>query len=73
MKYSVNMLLWTDSVLDEKYLPIMERLKTMGYDGVEIPLFDPQPDKYAALGKRLDSLGLERTAVTVSGACWAWA
>ncbi len=68
MKYSMNMLLWTDSVLDEKYLPIMERLKTMGYDGVEIPIFDPQPDKYAALGKRLDSLGLERTAVTVSGA-----
>ena len=68
MKYSMNMLLWTDSVLDEKYVPVMERLKQMGYDGIELPIFDPQPDKYAALGKRLDSLGLERTAVTVSGA-----
>jgi D-psicose/D-tagatose/L-ribulose 3-epimerase len=68
MKYAINMLLWTDSVLDEKYLPTMESLKRMGYDGVEIPLFDPQPEKYAALGKRLDALGLERTAVTVSGA-----
>ncbi|MDB5051805.1 MAG: Isomerase [Fibrobacteres bacterium] len=67
MKFSMNMLLWTDSVLDDKYLPVMERLKKMGYDGVEVPIFDPQPDKYAALGKKLDSLGLERTAVTVSG------
>ena len=65
MKYGMNMLLWTDSALDEKYLPVMERLKKMGYDGVELPVFDPQPDKYAALGKRLDELGLERTAVGI--------
>jgi D-psicose/D-tagatose/L-ribulose 3-epimerase len=45
----------------------MERLRKMGYDGVEIPIFDPQPDKYGPLGKRLDSLGLERTAVTICG------
>jgi D-psicose/D-tagatose/L-ribulose 3-epimerase len=68
MKYSMNMLLWTDSAVDDKYLPVMERLREMGYDGIELPIFDPRPDKYAALGKRLDSLGLERTAVTVSGA-----
>jgi D-psicose/D-tagatose/L-ribulose 3-epimerase len=67
MKFSMNMLLWTDSVFDEKYDVVMERLKHMGYDGVEIPMFDPQPDKYLALGRRLDALGLERTAVTVSG------
>jgi D-psicose/D-tagatose/L-ribulose 3-epimerase len=67
MKYSINMLLWTDSVLDDTYLPVMERLKKMGYDGVEIPIFDPQPDRYAALGRKLDALGLERTAVTICG------
>ena len=67
MKFSMNMLLWTDSALDDKYLPIMERLKKMGYDGIELPIFDPQPDKYAAMAQKLDSLGLERTAVTVSG------
>ena len=67
MRFSMNMLLWTDSALDEKYLPVMERLKKMGYDGIELPIFDPQPDKYAPLGKRLDALGLARTAVTVSG------
>jgi D-psicose/D-tagatose/L-ribulose 3-epimerase len=67
MKFSMNMLLWTDSVLDEKYLPVMERLEKMGYDGIEIPIFDPQPGKFAAVGKRLDDLGLGRTAVTICG------
>jgi D-psicose/D-tagatose/L-ribulose 3-epimerase len=38
----------------------------MGYDGVELPLFNLGLD-YAAWGKRLDDLGLERTAVTVRG------
>jgi len=68
MKYSMNMLLWTDNVLDEKYLPVIEKLKKMGYDGIEIPIFDPQPEKYVLLGKRLDNLGLERTCVTICGA-----
>src|SRR4051812_46128798 len=67
MKFSMNMLLWSDSMLDDKFLPLFERLKKMGYDGVELPIFDPQPEKYAALGKKLDAIGLERTAVTVSG------
>lgn len=67
MKYSMNMLLWTDNVLDDRYLPVMERLRKMGYDGVEIPIFDPQPEKYAPLGRKLDGMGLERTAVTICG------
>ncbi len=67
MKYSMNMLLWSDCVLEEKYFPLFDRLKEMGFDGIEIPVFDPQPDKYAALGRRLDAVGLERTAVTVAG------
>ena len=66
MKFSMNMLLWTDNCLDDKYLPKFEALKKMGYDGVEIPIFAPEPAKYAALGKKLDALGLERTCVTIS-------
>jgi D-psicose/D-tagatose/L-ribulose 3-epimerase len=34
----------------------------MGYDGVEVPLFDLDPAKWARWGRRLDDLGLERTA-----------
>ncbi len=63
MKYGFNLLLWTGE-LGEEHVPVLESLKKMGYDGVELPIFNPDLD-YAAWGERLDSLGLERTAVTV--------
>ncbi len=63
MKFGMNMLLWTDEVRDE-HLPVLEQLKEIGYDGVELPFFQFDTAKAAALGKRLDNLGLERTAVT---------
>lgn len=66
MKYGMNLLLWTDC-LGESILPVLEMLKEMGYDGVEVPMFNLDPDFYAAWGKRLDSFGLERTVVTVRG------
>jgi D-psicose/D-tagatose/L-ribulose 3-epimerase len=62
----MNLLLWTDTVT-EAHWPLLERLKKMGYDGVEVPIFDPDPKKYAEMGRRLDNLGLERTAVTCRG------
>jgi D-psicose/D-tagatose/L-ribulose 3-epimerase len=65
MKFGMNLLLWTDR-LHDGMLPVLERIKKLGYDGVEIPLFDLSLD-YAAWGKRFDDLGLERTAVTVRG------
>lgn len=66
MKFGMNLLLWTDNVTEE-HRPLMERLKKMGYDGVEIPVFDHDPKKYAAWGKWLDDAGLERTIVTCRG------
>jgi D-psicose/D-tagatose/L-ribulose 3-epimerase len=66
MKYGMNLLLWTGE-LNEGLVPILEKLKAMGFDGVELPIFNLDLD-YAAWGKRLDDLGLERTAVTVRNA-----
>ena len=63
MKYGMNLLLWTGE-LNEGLLPVLESLKNMGYDGVELPLFNYDLD-YAAWSRWLDDLGLERTAVTV--------
>ena len=63
MKYGMNLLLWSGEV-DEAMLPTIEQLKGLGYDGVELPLFNLDLD-YAGLGKRLDDMGLERTGVTV--------
>ena len=63
MKYGMNLLLWTGE-LNEGLLPVLESLKNMGYDGVELPLFNYDLD-YSAWAGWLDDLGLERTAVTV--------
>ena len=65
MKFGMNLLLWTGE-LNEGLKPVLASLKSMGYDGVELPLFNTDLD-YAAWGKHLDELGLERTAVTVRG------
>ena len=59
----MNLLLWSGE-LNDGMLPILEKLKAMGFDGVEIPIFNLDLD-YAAWGKRLDDLGLKRTGVTV--------
>jgi len=66
MKYGMNLLLWTGGIGDE-HLPIIEKLKGIGFDGIEVPMFDYDESKYTELGKKLDNLGLERTAVTVRG------
>ena len=68
MKLGMNLFLWDSDVTDEKYLPLFERLKVIGFDGVEVPIFDARPEAIAALGRRLDDLGLERKAVTAAGA-----
>jgi len=49
-------------------MPVVERVKAMGYDGVEMPMFELNEALYADWGKKLDDLGLERTAVTIRGA-----
>jgi D-psicose/D-tagatose/L-ribulose 3-epimerase len=63
MKYGMNLLLWSGE-LSDAMMPVLEKLKAMGYDGVEIPIFNLDLD-YTAWGKRLDNLGLQRTAVSV--------
>ena len=49
----MNMLLWSTDVSGTEYDPVFAMLKDAGYDGVEIPIFDREVDKYAALGRRL--------------------
>ena len=65
MKYGMNMLLWTTDV-NESHFGILESLKKIGYDGVELPVFEMDVAKFANLGRKLSDLGLQRTAVTVS-------
>lgn len=67
MKFGMNLLLWTDG-LREEHRPVLDMLKRVGYDGVELPVFNLDPELFARCGKWLDEAGLERTAVTCRGA-----
>ncbi len=64
MKIGFNLLLWTAHV-ERQHWPVLEELKRCGYDGVEIPVFEGDPDHYAELGRELDRLGLERTVIAL--------
>ena len=65
MKFGMNLLLWTGELNDEM-LPVLESLKSMGWDGVELPMFDPQQD-FTEWNQKLNELGLERSGVTIRG------
>ena len=61
MKYGLNLMLWADDMHDG-LLPVLELVKRLGYDGVEVPVFDLDRSKWATWAGRLQDLGLERTA-----------
>ncbi len=66
MRIGFCMLLWTTQVGPE-HRALLEDLKATGYDGVEIPIFVPDADELAAVGRMLDDIGLERTAISALG------
>ncbi len=65
-KIGMNLLLWGTEI-DERLFPILEQIKEIGYDGVEIPIFNTNPEHWYAWRKKLDDLGLDRIAVTING------
>ena len=64
MRYGINLLLWADT-LHDGILPLLRDIKSIGYDAVELPVFEHDAGKYAAWDKHLDDAGLARTGVTV--------
>lgn len=61
----MNLLLWTDYVT-EALDPILDQLKEIGFDSVEVPIFNTSDlAPYERLGQRLKALDLGATAVTV--------
>lgn len=63
MKIGMNLLLWTTDI-NEKLYPIIEDLKAVGFDGIEVPIGDEDTGNYRQLGQRLKELELGCTAVT---------
>ena len=65
MKFGMNLLLWSGE-MNDGMIPVVKMLKNLGYDGVELPIFNTGLD-YAKWGKILDDMELGRTAVTIRG------
>jgi D-psicose/D-tagatose/L-ribulose 3-epimerase len=64
MKIGINLYLWADHMHDG-LSGVLESLRAIGYDGVEVPIFQLDEDDWGRWARRLDDLGLERTANTV--------
>jgi D-psicose/D-tagatose/L-ribulose 3-epimerase len=67
IKTGMNLLLWTSHVTEE-HDAVLEQLAQIGFDAVEVPIFDTSDlAAFERLGKRLKALELGATAVTVMG------
>lgn len=64
MKIGFNLLLWS-TFIEEADFHLLETLKQVGYDGVEVPVFRGEVAHYAKIGQALRDNGLAATAVTV--------
>jgi D-psicose/D-tagatose/L-ribulose 3-epimerase len=65
-KIGFNVLAWTAAVSDDVF-PIIDRLKKIGYDGVEFYLGSPDTAAYQRMGKYTQDAGMETTAVITVG------
>ena len=65
-KIGFNVLAWTAAVSDDLF-PVIDRLKNIGYDGVEFYLGAPDLAAYQRMGDYTKDLGLETTAVMTLG------
>lgn len=65
-KIGFNVLAWSAVVSDE-LKPIVDRLREIGYDGIECLIGSPDQGAYKRIGDHAQSLGLEVTTVFVVG------
>jgi D-psicose/D-tagatose/L-ribulose 3-epimerase len=65
MKIGMNLLLWATHVTEEHY-PQLEKIKSSGFDGVEIPIFGDDETHYRKLRRKLDELQLKTSTITVA-------
>jgi len=65
MKIGMNLLLWATHVTEEHY-GHLEKIKSTGFDGLEIPIFGGDDAHYEKLRNKLDQLQLKASTVTVA-------
>jgi len=64
MKVGVNLFLWTGN-FTKKELKLIDKVARMGFDGVELPIFDPSAVDVEATRRALADNGLGATVCTV--------
>ncbi|HWB96509.1 MAG TPA: sugar phosphate isomerase/epimerase family protein [Bryobacteraceae bacterium] len=64
MKFGVNTFIWTAN-FDRSNLPLLPRIRAAGFDGVEVPLFQPAQFAAADIRRGLADNGLECTICSV--------
>jgi D-psicose/D-tagatose/L-ribulose 3-epimerase len=63
MKIGINLFLWSGQATRE-VIPVVKKLKKMGFDGIEFPIFHFDEVAYHEIRSVLDDLGLGATACT---------
>lgn len=56
-KVGFNLLVWS-AVISEDHLPMVERLKKIGYDGIECPMDSRDTAIYKKFGQEFQNMGL---------------
>ncbi len=64
MKIGFNMLLWTSHITEEDF-SILDKLKKVGYDGIEVPVFEGDTSHFEKIGKVLKDNGLAASTATI--------
>lgn len=65
MKVGMNLLLEATHITPQQF-PLLAKAKKVGFDGVEVPIFEGDAAHYKTLRKELDHHGLGATSVTVA-------
>lgn len=64
MRFGVNLLIWTANFTPQHF-PLLPKLKAAGFDGVELPLFNPDGYPSAEVRAALKDNGLEVTTCVI--------
>lgn len=64
MKIGINLLLWTDYPQANQHRALFEKIKSWGFDGVEVPIDALDDQGVQALSNQLDKCDLQRTTIS---------
>ena len=64
MKFGVNTLIWGAS-FEPSHFSLLPAIKAAGFDGIELPIFNPAAFAAAPIRRELGKHGLQRTAVSI--------